>query len=278
MATILVNGVKTHYQWMSARRSWPEEAPVVVCVHGIGYDSLASFYLTLAAPVAEAGVDVLTYDLRGHGRSERPATGYRLGDFVDDLEELLDALDLDRPVHLVGNSFGGTVAFSFAARHPKRVASVISIESEPATQAWSEKMSTTIRNVVEAMADETSLAWVADTFGTHYARLTKAAGAIIRSTSIVEEIASGPLLGADELQSVRCPVLSIVGREGFQQDDLTAVEASLPHCRTHVIDGQGHSVLVERHQLVRRILLGWLGEHDPAGLPEKAGISEDGAA
>ncbi|WP_103337764.1 alpha/beta fold hydrolase [Amycolatopsis sp. CA-126428] len=278
MATILVNGVRTHYQWMPARRASPEGAPVVVCVHGIGYDSLASFYLTLAAPLAEAGIDVLAYDLRGHGRSARPATGYRLGDFVGDLEDLIGRLHLDRPVHLLGNSFGGTVAFSFAARHPERVASVVSIESEPATEAWSAKMSTTIRNVVDAMADETSLSWVAGTFGAHYARLTKAAGAIIRSTSIVEEIAAGPLLSADDLDAIRCPVLSIVGSEGFQQDDLTAVAASLPHCHTNVIDGQGHSVLVERHQTVRRILLGWLAEHDPVDLPGGAGLAEDGAA
>jgi pimeloyl-ACP methyl ester carboxylesterase len=266
VAVAVVNDVLTHYEHMPARHGTQRSAPTVVCVHGLGYDSLASFYLTLAAPLAEAGVDVLTYDLRGHGRSHRPATGYRLGDFVDDLVSLLDLTVGPEPVHLVGNSFGGTIAFSMAARYPQRVRSIVAIESEPATGIWSAKMGRTFRNTVDAMSDEANLAWIAETFGNHYARLTKAAAAMIRSTTIVEQVAAGPLLDEHALASIRCPVLAILGGEGFQSDDLGALGAMLPDCRTEVIDGQNHSVLVERHPLVRKLLLGWLAEHDPIGL------------
>jgi pimeloyl-ACP methyl ester carboxylesterase len=258
---IEANGIQTHYEWMTSPLALTEQTPIVVCVHGIGYDSLASFYLTLAAPVAEAGIDVLTYDLRGHGRSERPARGYRLGHFVDDLGDLLDQLDITVPVHLVGNSFGGTIAFSFAARHPNRVASIVSIESEPATELWAHKMGTAIRDVVDALSDDQNIDWVAETFGSHQARLTRAAGVIIRSTTIVEEIAAGPLLSDDDLRLIRCPVLSVVGSEGFLQDYPTAVEASLPQCRTEVIEGQNHSVLVERHRMVRTMVVDWVSRH-----------------
>lgn len=266
MALAIVNDVLTHYEYLPAQHETGRPAPKVVCVHGLGYDSLASFYLTLAAPLAEAGADVLTYDLRGHGRSQRPATGYRLGDFVDDLVALLDLMVGDAPVHLVGNSFGGTIAFSLAARYPQRVRSIVSIESEPATTIWSAKMGRTFRNTVDAMSDEANLEWITETFGSHYARLTRAATAMIRSTTIVEQVADGPLLDDAGLSSIRCPVLAILGDEGFQSDDLGAVEAMLPDCRTEVIDGQNHSVLVERHQLVRKLLLAWLAQHDPAGL------------
>lgn len=275
MGMAVVNGVRTHYQWMHTRaRSRP--VPIVVCVHGLGYDSLASFYLTLSSPVADAGIDVLTYDLRGHGRSVRPATGYRLADFTDDLEALLDNLGVTQPVHLVGNSFGGTIAFSFAARFPDRVASIVSIEAEPATEAWADKMGRTFRNVIDAMSDEQNLVWVADTFGSHYARLTRAAAAVIRSTTIVEEVALGPLLDADALAAMRCPVLSILGSEGFQSDDLLAVQSVLPDCRTEIIDGQNHSVLVERHPAVRALLVRWVAEHEPFMQAEER--PEDGAA
>jgi pimeloyl-ACP methyl ester carboxylesterase len=266
VAVAIVNDVLTHYEHMPALHGTGRSAPKVVCVHGLGYDSLASFYLTLAAPLAAAGVDVLTYDLRGHGRSQRPATGYRLGDFVDDLVALLDMIVGTAPVHLVGNSFGGTIAFSLAARYPERVRSIVSIESEPATAVWSAKMGRTFRNTVNEMSDEANLEWITETFGSHYARLTRAAVAMIRSTTIVEQVAHGPLLDEQGLSSIRCPVLAILGGEGFQSDDLGAVEAMLPDCRTEVIDGQNHSVLVERHQLVRKLLLGWLAEHDPVGL------------
>ena len=264
MGMISVNGLRTHYQWMRAKTSRPGGAPTVVCVHGIGYDSLASFYLTLASPLSEAGADVLTYDLRGHGRSEQPATGYTLGHFLNDLEVLLDQLDVTGPVHLVGNSFGGTVAFSFAANHPDRVASVIGIESEPATTVWSEKMAVAMANTVKVMGDQDYLDWVAEHFGKHHARLTKAAGEGIGRTSIVAELSQGPLLTENDLARITCPVLSIVGSEGYQRDDLDAVSSLLADCRTEVIDGQDHSVLVQRHHAVRKLLLAWIDEHEPA--------------
>lgn len=263
---LTVNGVRTHYQWMRAGDSVEQPRPVVVCVHGLGYDSLASFYLTLAFPLATAGIDVLTYDLRGHGRTARPPTGYRLGDFIDDLRALLDDLGVHRPVHLIGNSFGGTVAFGFAAQCPERVASIVSIEAEPATDLWSDKMGRTFRNVVEAMADERYLAWVGETFGSHYVRLTKAASTAIGASTIVEEVALGPLLTAAELARIQCPVLSILGSQGFQSDDLEVLQVSLPHCRTEILVDQGHSVLVEQHQAVRQLVLPWVAEHERGGI------------
>ncbi|HWE89916.1 MAG TPA: alpha/beta hydrolase [Pseudonocardiaceae bacterium] len=271
-----VNGLRTHYQWMRAKNPRPGGAPTVVCVHGIGYDSLASFYLTLASPLSEAGYDVLTYDLRGHGRTERPATGYRLGDFVDDFEVLLKQLQVDGPIHLLGNSFGGTLAFSYAVRNPGRVASIVGIESEPATEVWSDKMSRTMANVVELMGDEGFLGWVTEIWGKHHARLNKAAAEGVGQTSIVAELAEGPLLSQAELDQITCPVLSIVGDEGYQQDDLGAVAALLPDCRTEVIEGQDHSVLVERHQTVRKLLLSWLDEHEAGSVADE--LLEDGAA
>jgi 3-oxoadipate enol-lactonase len=259
VAVLEVNGLRTHYQRMPAKDP-VGEPPIAVFVHGLGYDSLASFYLTLAAPVAEAGIDVLTYDLRAHVRTERPTTGYTLDDFVTDLASLLDGLGVDRPVHLVGNSFGGTIAFSFAARFPHRVRSLVSIEAEPATEPWAEKMGRTLTNVVDEMGKEENLRWLAETFGNHHAKLARAAHGIIRATSIVADVPSGPLL--PDLRLIRCPVLSIVGSEGFQRDDLTGLQNALPDCRTVVIEGQNHSVLVERHRTVRSLVLDWVAEHD----------------
>ena len=57
----------------------PEDAPAaptVVFVHGLVMDNLSSFYYTLAAPLAQAGFGTVLFDLRGHGLSERPPSGY----------------------------------------------------------------------------------------------------------------------------------------------------------------------------------------------------------
>lgn len=261
MSFLVTNGVRTHYQRMPAKNPLSSTAPQVVFVHGLGYDSLASFYLTLAPPAAAAGIDVLTYDLRAHGRTERPAEGYRLPDFVADLRELLDGVGIDEPVHLVGNSFGGTIAFTFAERYPERVASIVAIESEPATALWSEKMARTLTSVVDGLEAERYLAWVEDTFGHHHARLAAAAAKVIRATTIIEDVPSGPVLDEDALANLTVPVLSIVGSEGFQSEDLRGLERLLPNCRTEIVAGQDHSVLVERHHEIRAVIFDWITRH-----------------
>jgi pimeloyl-ACP methyl ester carboxylesterase len=171
---------------------------------------------------------------------------------------------------LIGNSFGGTVALSFAARNPERVASVVAIEAEPATARWVERMGGTMRDVIEAMDDEYYLDWVGRNFGSHYQRLTRAAAAVIRSTTLIEDVAADPPLTEQEVAAIACPVLSVVGGEGFQAEEPMAMQALLPSCRTVVIPDQGHSVLVERHHALRGPLLEWIAGLEPGWTP-KAG-------
>ena len=57
-----------------------------------------------------------------------PPTGYSLDDMAEDLLELLDALEIERPV-VVGHSYGADIALYLAAAHPERVAEVIAIEA-----------------------------------------------------------------------------------------------------------------------------------------------------
>lgn len=260
-----INGNRLHYETVGAKDT--ERPPTVVFIHGLGTDSLASFWLTLSAPVSAAGIDVIAYDLRGHGRSGLAPTGYTVRDFVDDLAGLLDELDVHDPVHLVGNSFGGTIAFSFAAEFPERVASVVSIEAEPATELWAEKMTETLDNTIREMQSEDFYRWLESTFGSHHTRLTRAAAKRLLSTTMAVEVPKGPLLDMDGLQTIRCPVMSIVGSEGFQKDDLTALGSVLPRCRTEVLSGQDHSVLVQAHRVVRELLLDWIGEHESMPAP-----------
>ena len=71
MADVVANGVKFHVQRLVPKHAIPRTT--VVFVHGLIIDNLSSFYYTLAGPVMDAGAEAFLYDLRGHGRSERPA-------------------------------------------------------------------------------------------------------------------------------------------------------------------------------------------------------------
>lgn len=238
--------------------------PTVVFVHGLGTDSLASFYFTLAPAVSAAGTEVIAYDLRGHGRSERPATGYRLSDFVADLAGLLDALEVAGPVHLVGNSFGGTVAFSYAAQYPERVASIVMIESEPATEMWSCKLASLLGSAADRLGDPDALNWITKRYGERTSRLAGAAGQRLHTTTMARDIPRGPLLSQDEIRSVGCPMLAIFGSESDLVEQGDAMAALLARCRTVIVPGHEHSVLIEAPHSVRNLLLPWIAEHDLA--------------
>lgn len=91
------------------------EGPPLVCLHG-GWYNADSW-----RPQVDRFADenrVVTYDLRGHGRTG--ATGsrrYSVDLFVDDLERLLAHLGIERPI-LCGLSVGGMIIQSYLDRHP----------------------------------------------------------------------------------------------------------------------------------------------------------------
>ncbi len=75
------------------------------------------------SPLAR-GFDLLGYDQRGLGQTEKPAGPYSMQDYADDAAKLLDALDWQDAL-VVGVSFGGMVAQEFALRHPRRISKLV---------------------------------------------------------------------------------------------------------------------------------------------------------
>jgi esterase len=72
----------------------------------------------------------LLLDQRGHGRSFRPPTGYKIDDYVSDLEQILTSLGWGEII-LVGHSMGARVAARFAERFPKVVRRLILVDMGP---------------------------------------------------------------------------------------------------------------------------------------------------
>ncbi|MFE3143018.1 alpha/beta fold hydrolase [Streptomyces scopuliridis] len=266
MTKIRTGEITTHVQRLPAanRPADGSEPAVVVFVHGLLTDSLASYYFTLGPAFAAAGYDVIMYDLRGHGRSDRPATGYRLESFVGDLAGLLDALGETRRVHVVGNSFGGTVAAALAAWHPDRVATVTMIESEPPVAEWTRHMADGLADAKSQLSREDVIGWISAHHGAHTARLSRGASRILRVTTLAEDIPAGRVID-DDLSALGCPVLAIFGDESGLSAQVDSLESKLASCRTVVLAEQGHSVLVERTEETRDLILEWIRDHTLAG-------------
>jgi len=236
----------------------------VVFVHGLVMDNLSSFYFTLANPAAQTA-DVVLYDLRGHGRSERPESGYAVADHVADLEALITALAIEHAVQLVGNSFGGTLALAFAAAHPERVADIAVIDAHDGAAGWSAQMTATL-----GLRGEARDAKIAETFHTWLGRhserkrnrLALAAEALVGSTTLVADLAASPALAPDDLAHVTVPVLALYGAKSDVIDRGRALACHVPRCELVVLDGCTHSVLWEATDEVRRRVIDWLARED----------------
>jgi pimeloyl-ACP methyl ester carboxylesterase len=243
MNLVQANGIALHVEEVPP--AGPQTGTAVL-IHGMAGDNMASWYLTLAHPLAGAGMRVLLYDLRGHGRSDRPAHGYALDDFVRDLASLVDGWAVDRPVHLFGNSFGGTVAFGYAARYPDRVAGIVAIDSAAPTPAWFARMARRLRQ--------------AATFQGAGGRRLRDIRALLADTSIHDELPASPLPDPSAFAAVTCPVLCLYGGNSQVQQLAAQTEHLLPQTRSVVLDGAKHNLLVDRTGQVAEHVLPWLRE------------------
>jgi pimeloyl-ACP methyl ester carboxylesterase len=255
MTLVRVNGVALHVAELPPAGRDDREPATVVLVHGMAGDNMASWYLTMAHPLAESGRRVLLYDLRGHGRSERPARGYALDDFVDDLEALLGHWAVTGRVHLFGNSFGATVAFGYALRHPDRVAGIVAIDSAPPMPDWFARMTTRLSRAGAAP--------VRSGRGPAFARRLRDVQLLLSETAILAELPASRLPEPAEFAALSCPVLCLYGRDSRVRELAGRTERLLPQTRSVVLDGAGHSVLIERSAEVYGHVTAWLRDTAP---------------
>jgi pimeloyl-ACP methyl ester carboxylesterase len=116
-----VNGIRMHYEVSGS-------GPNLVLVHGMSVDRRM-----WDDQVKEFSKDyrVITYDSRGHGKTEAPQTGYGAEDRIEDLYQLLRHLNVQRAT-VMGLSMGAGTAFGFAVRHPEMVEALVVADGAPA--------------------------------------------------------------------------------------------------------------------------------------------------
>jgi pimeloyl-ACP methyl ester carboxylesterase len=258
MADVTARGVRFHVQRLGAPRP---ERPAVVFLHGLVMDNLSSFYFTLANPVAQIA-EVVLYDLRGHGRSERPPSGYGLADMAADLAAVLDAAGVGQVV-LVGNSFGGLLGLAFAAAHPERARGVVLIDGHLGEQGWTEKMAATLELTGEERDRRIATSfehWLGRHSEKKSTRLAQRAAALVYETSLVRDLRASPSLGEADLRAVRCPVLALYGASSDLREEAERIARALPGCVLRVFPGCSHSILWEATAEVRDAVIAFVAE------------------
>jgi pimeloyl-ACP methyl ester carboxylesterase len=271
VAEVVARGVRFNTHVLGAGE------PVVAFIHGLVFDNLSSFYFTLAPRLSPQATLVL-YDLRGHGRSEQPPDGYAVADMVDDLRGVLERVGHgERPVTLVGNSFGGLIALRHALAHPDRTASIVLIDAQVGDAAFGPRMGETLglegeerdhkleemfgdwfaRHSRGGTADRDAVDYRAVFERTRARRrkpLERVADRLVHETSLVADLEATPQLTDAELARVACPVLAIYGEHSELRPEGEYVAARLPRCELEVLAGCGHLVLMhETEHVAERI-------------------------
>jgi pimeloyl-ACP methyl ester carboxylesterase len=257
MAEITVKGLNFHYQHLGKGRG---DERLVVFLHGLVMDNLSSWYFTVANPVAQQA-EVLLYDLRGHGKSDRPEGGYTVAEQIDDLIALLDALGLsDRPLELVGNSFGGLLATAFTLRHPERVRGLTLIDAQVHDEAWAEEMRSSLGlegdDLKEAIATNFQH-WLGRHSERKRNRLAKNAAELVYETSLVRDLGASPAPLTSDIANIQAPVRALYGENSDVRVRGEELAAMLKSCELTLHAGCTHSVLWEETTVVREAILTW---------------------
>jgi esterase len=105
------------------------QGPPLVILHGL-FGTLDNWQSLARRWATEAGLRVISVDLRNHGRSFHAAEhSYAL--MAADVLELFDHLGLGPDTTLLGHSMGGKVAMHLALAHPGRLARLVVLDIAP---------------------------------------------------------------------------------------------------------------------------------------------------
>lgn len=242
----LANGVRLHYA-----RQGPAYGPAIVFLHGYS-DSSLSFSRVM--PLLPPELRAIAPDLRGHGHSDRPATGYRIADFAGDVIALMDALDVPNAV-VVGHSMGSFVAQAIAERVPYRVTRLVLLGS--AAKAGNPAMDD-LQKEVETLSDPVDAAFVGAFQYSTVARPVPGsfmAAAIANSRRIPAHVWKKVLQGMMEYRpalprpNVRTLVLGGDCDSVFSVEEQAGLANEFSNVDLRIMEGAGHALHWERPQL-----------------------------
>lgn len=249
----------------------PTSGPLIVLSHGASMDH--RMFDEQLGPLVGAGYRVLTWDIRGHGRSQPIGrVPIDVADMAEDLLAILDHLDVSGPICVGGQSLGGYVAQELVYREPERVAAVVIIGSTCITMPiarW------------EQWALQSSPWWFVPWPWPHLKRTVAKSTALRPQVRTYAETAIATMSKTDFVQIWRGVTRSMRPEAGYQIDvplllthgdqdgtgniarTAPAWAARDPYCRYEVIPDASHNANQDNPEHFNRVLLDFLAEHYP---------------
>lgn len=234
--------------------------PPIVFTHGIG--GTGADWAPLL-PMLTPRFECITWDVRGFGRSSRPATGYGIDILARDLAGLLDALGLEHAV-IAGTSMGGVISQRFLLGYPERARAAILMSTssevnERARAIWFAQ--------AEAIERDGMAAWLARARPAEQTEEQRQAEARRLENNpdapvyaqVTRAVAEYNYTAA--LETVGVPTLVLVGSEDTQTPPGGSVIISrrIPGAELHILPGFGHGLAREAPEKVGSLITEFLG-------------------
>jgi 3-oxoadipate enol-lactonase len=238
----------------------------VVLMHSLGGD-----HSTFAehARALSRRYRVLTFDMRGHGRSTLDAQTPSLDVLADDVMGLLSHLEISR-AHLVGQSIGGMIALAFASRYRDWAGSFAVVAGAASSDAlwdrrYAERADLVEQQGIDGIAMEIATASFGETTRRRRPDLVASwARTLKRADRRGYAWSCRAMIGFDlrsALANIACPVLVVSGAEDVLTGERHAREISetVPRSRLETIAECGHLPFLEQPRDVTKLLDAWLG-------------------
>lgn len=255
----------------------PEE---LIMIHGLA-TNMAFWYMHIATAFTQR-YRVTLYDLRGHGRSSMPDSGYRPNNHAEDLVWLMQELDIKK-AHFVAHSFGAVVALQFAITHQDKINSLVladahisAIRNLQSDKRW--KFSENVQRILQQCNIE--LNTVDPYFG--YRLLKVLADKQLKGDEVPSELLDmiGPIMGGagkktasqwlkllattsaekellgddeinlDQLNAFQFPILALYGERSQSMTTGEKLLTVWPHARFVNVKEEGHFFPVSQPQKV----------------------------
>ncbi len=183
---------------------------------------------------------VIALDLRGHGLSDKPSSGYQMRQIISEMETALTLLKVKGKFVLVGHSFGGAIATEYALKNPGRVERLILVAT-----AGQYKLRPLYRSLLSLPIS-----------------ILRALGPLTRSwlhgaPHALKEFYRENMSqwkGWDRFAALEVPTLVIRGHRDrvFERPMFEKVPESIPGAEDADIGVSGHMVMLERREAVNR--------------------------